>query len=447
MSTALLEKLKSAFSDRQLFLVGGAVRDELLGRAHDDLDLATDCRPEETRARVAAWADSVWSVGEKFGTIGLELAGHKAEITTFRADTYDGADRHPSVTYGDSIEADLARRDLTINAMARNVQTGVLIDPFSGQEDLRERRIRFVGEPQLRIREDPLRLLRAVRFAAQLGFALEEASSQAIWELAGELTRISWERIRDEYDRILVSDHAAEGIRQLIALHLAHYTIPELETLHLEQNPRYHLKDVLEHTLEAVELAPADKLLRWTLLLHDIAKPATFSYDEEGVHFYRHEEAGAEIAGQILIRLRQPAELIAAVEKLIRHHLRIPMFRPEWSDAAVRRLMYDLGDEFDLAVEVAKADVGASHIIPGDNFPQRLAAFLERCRAVGEAAELARMRPLLNGQEVMELLGIAPGPLVGEVHRMLLSEQIEGRITTAEAARALVLEQFGKRHA
>lgn len=443
MTNELLEQLKTAFTDCQLYLVGGAVRDELLGRPTQDLDFATDCRPEETRARVADWADAVWAVGEKFGTIGLQLGEAKAEITTFRADTYDGSGRHPTVTYGNSILDDLARRDFTINAAAKDVHRGDLIDPYHGQADLQAHVVRFVGEPSRRIREDPLRLLRAVRFCSQLDFSLEENTRQAIRELAGEITRISWERIRDEYDYILLSPNAAAGLRQLLELGLAHHTLSELEQLRLPQPPHRHLKDVLEHTLEAVELTPSDKLLRWTLLLHDIAKPATFSLDEAGnIHFYRHEEIGAEMAQQILSRLRQPHEFIVRVKKLIHHHLRLPSYRPEWSDAALRRLMYDLGEEFAAAVEVAQADVRASHIVPGDDFSARLEHLLARVRQIGEAAEIARMKPLLGGEEVMVLLGLTPGPKVGEVLRYLLSEQIEGRITTPEQARAAVLQRF-----
>jgi poly(A) polymerase len=444
MVFSLLAKLKTAFAGRQLFLVGGAVRDALLGRETQDLDFATDCLPEETRARVGDWADSVWAVGEKFGTIGLEKAGLKAEITTFRADTYNGQDRHPTVAYGAGIAEDLARRDFTINAMARNMHTGELVDPFGGQTDLQARLVRFVGAPQDRIKEDPLRLLRAVRFCAQLDFPLEPITEKAVKDLAGEITRISWERIRDEFDLILLSSKAGDGIRRLMDLGLAHFTLRELETLRFPQNPRYHLKDVLEHTLDAVDLAPADKTLRWTMLLHDIAKPVTFSQDAEGIHFYRHDEVGAEMAAEILARLRQPADFSATVQRLIRNHLRVTTYKPEWSDSAIRRLMYDLGEDFDAAIEVAKADVAASHIWPEDNFKTRLANMLERAKQIGEAAELAKMKPLLNGEEVMELLGIAPGPLVGEVHSYLLSEQLEGNITTREQAIENVLRKYQK---
>jgi poly(A) polymerase len=438
MRGKLLSQLRTAFAGRQCYLVGGAVRDELLGRATQDFDFATDCTPEEIRARVEPWADSVWLVGEKFGTVGLEKGGAKAEITTFRADEYDGQGRHPKVTYGHDIKFDLARRDFTINALARELHSDELVDPFGGQDDLAARRVRFVGEPRQRILEDPLRLLRGVRFSAQLNFSLEAEAEQAIKELAGEITRISWERIREEYDRILLSDRAGDGIRRLVELGLAHHTMPELEAMVFPQNPRYHLKNVLEHTLNAVDFIPPTKTLRWVMLLHDVSKPETFSEDAAGIHFYRHEELGAHKAGEILARLRQPADFIARVRKLIRFHLRIPLYRETWSDSAVRRLMYDLGEDFAAAVEIARADVAASKLYPEDNFEARLTHFLNRVKSVGEAAELAKMRPLLSGEEIMALLGIPPGPRVGEVQRLLLAEQIEGNLVSKDQAEKLV---------
>ncbi len=438
----LTQQLAAAFSDRRIFLVGGSLRDRMLGRATHDLDLATDARPDEIRRRVAPWADAVWTVGEKFGTIGLLKYGVKAEITTFRRDAYDGESRHPEVTFGDDILADLQRRDFTINALAENLHTGELLDPFDGRADLQRRLVRFVGEPKLRIAEDPLRMLRAVRFCAQLGFSLEPESGAAIARGAGELARISWERIRDELDGILLSERPADGLRLLIDLSLARHVMPELLDLRLPQPERHHLKDVLDHTLDAVSFTPPDKALRYAALLHDIAKPETFTRDERGIHFYRHEELGAEKARAILARLRQPAALIEQVIRLIRHHLRIPFYSSEWSLSAVRRLMYDLGDQLDNAIALAEADVKASDPSDWPEFQARLAELRSRIAEVGEAAELAHMKPLLNGNEVMDLLNIPPGPRVGEVLRFLLDRQIAGEITTREQAVEAVKREF-----
>jgi len=440
----LSEQLAEAFEGRRVFLVGGSLRDQLLRRESKDLDLATEARPEEVRRRVGKLADAVWLVGEKFGTVGLSKGGVKAEITTFRADVYDGVSRKPEVAFGDDIEADLGRRDFTINALARDLHTGELLDPFGGREDLEARVVRFVGDPAARIGEDPLRMLRAVRFCAQLGFDLDPVAAAAIGQGVEELRRISWERIRDELDGIMLSPDPREGLRLMMGLGLARHLLPEMANLHLPAPGRHHLKDVLEHTLDTVQLVPADKALRYAALLHDIAKPETYTADEEGVHFHRHETLGAEQARAILGRLRQPAAFIEEVAKLIGAHLRIPYYSSEWSQSAVRRLMFDLGEQLEGAMALAEADVGASD--PGDypEFQARLKELRERSREVGEAAEVARMRPLLNGQEVMGLLGLEPGPRVGEALRFLLDLQLEGKVSTREEAEAALREGFAR---
>jgi poly(A) polymerase len=444
MSTDQLSRqLTIAFSDRQIFLVGGSLRDRLLGRPSKDLDLTTDVIPEEIRRRVSPWAEAVWLVGEKYGTVGIMKDGVKAEITTFRADTYDGASRKPQVTFGDDVMADLERRDFTINAIARNLHTGELLDPFGGRTDLAGRLVRFVGAPEERIAEDPLRMLRAVRFCAQLGFELEPVTAVAIAKRPQELARISWERMRDEMDGILLAEHPVEGLRLLIDLGLAERVLPELLRLHLPQPARHHVKDVLDHTLDAVAFVPEDKALRYAALLHDIAKPDTFSTDDSGIHFYRHEELGAERAREILTRLRQPAALVEQVALLVRHHLRIPFYSPEWSLAAVRRLMFEVGGQMENAIALAEADVRASDPSDYPEFQQRLAELRSRIAEVGEAAALAAMKPLLSGNEVMSLLSLPPGPKVGEVLQFLLDRQIEGNINTREEAREAVRREFG----
>jgi len=437
----LIQQLARAFADRQLFIVGGCLRDQLLGRPVSDLDLATDARPDDIRTRVEPWADAVWLVGEKFGTVGLQKDGVKAEITTFRADTYDGVSRRPEVAFGTDVHADLSRRDFTINAMARSVHSDELLDPFAGQRDLDARLVRFVGNAEERIREDPLRMLRAVRFCAQLGFELDPAAAAAIATAADELPRISFERIRDELDGILLA--ARPAVRLMIDLGLAAHVMPELLALHLPEPGRHHMKDVLDHTLDAVDHVPAQKTVRYAALLHDIAKPETFTTDESGVHFYRHETIGVERASAILGRLRQPSALIAHVAKLVEHHLRIPQYRSEWSDSAVRRLMFDLGEQLEEAVALAEADVRASDPSDYPEFEQRLDELRARVHRIGEAAELAKMKPLLNGDEVMELLGIEPGPRVGEVLHYLLDQQIDGTITTRDQAAASIRARFG----
>jgi poly(A) polymerase len=442
----LIKQLAVVFEGRHLFVVGGCLRDQLLGRETNDLDLATDARPDDIRSRVEPWADSVWLVGEEFGTVGLTKGGIKAEITTFRADNYDGVSRKPEVAFGEDIGGDLARRDFTINAMAQNVHTGELLDPFGAQDDLRARLVRFVGDAEKRIFEDPLRMLRAVRFCAQLGLELDSVAAAAIATQAAEIGRISRERIRDEFDGILLSPNPDEGLRLTIDLGLAQHFIPEILRLHLPEPYRHHMKDLLDHTLDTVRLARGDKALQYAALLHDIAKPETFSSDDSGVHFYRHERVGVDEASAILTRLRQPAGLIERVGKLIENHMRIPSYRSEWTDGAVRRLMYELGEELEHAMSLAEADVRASDPVDLPEFEARLTELRTRVQEVGDAAEIARMKPLLSGDEVMELLGIGPGPRVGEVLGFLLDEQIEGRIQTREQAGTAVRENFAGKH-
>ncbi len=403
---SLLSQLAQAFADRQLFLVGGSVRDQFLGREHRDLDFATDPRPEEVRRRVAEWAESVWLVGEKFGTVGLMYEGRKAEITTFRSDTYDLVSRKPEVAFGDNIFEDLARRDFTINAMAQDINGGDLLDPFGGREDLAKRLVRFVGEPAQRIAEDPLRMLRGVRFSAQLGFELDPLAAAGIAQQAAEILRISWERVREELDGILTSDQPKEGLLLLLHLGLAHHVLPELERLYLPEPARYQMKELLEHTLDTVRFVPPDKALRYAALLHDVAKPQTFTSDENGVHFYRHEELGAERARMVLARLRHPSDFIDEVSAIVRDHLRVPYYTSEWSSSAVRRLMFELGDHLEANMLLSDADVRASDPHDYEEFRARMEELRARIATEGEASELAHMRPLLGGEEIMELLGL-----------------------------------------
>jgi poly(A) polymerase len=241
----------------------------------------------------------------------------------------------------------------------------------------------------------------------------------------------------------MVSPRPDEGLRLAVELGLAEHSLPELLRLHLPQPARHHMKDVLDHTLDAVRLAPPDKVARYAALLHDIAKPETFSEDASGVHFYRHEQIGAAQARDLLTRLRQPAPLIQQVEKLVRYHLRVPSYNSEWSDAAVRRLMYELGEQIEQAIAIAEADVRASDPSDVPEFEARLGELRSRIQQIGEAAEIAKMRPLLNGDEVMALLGLTAGPKVGEVLDFLLDEQLDGRITTREEAVEAVRGRFG----
>ena len=447
-----------AAAGRRLYLVGGCVRDHLLGRPVHDLDLATDAPPQEIK-RLAARVrpDAVYDVGARFGTIGLlfrrpgpangrepatagdaERAG-TIEITTFRSEQYLDGTRKPSVTYGTSLEADLARRDFTMNAIAQDVQTGRLYDPFGGRQDIAERLIRAVGEPAERFAEDPLRLLRAVRFATQLGFSLEPATQAAIRAGAGALARISRERIAEELNRILVSPRASPGIRLATHLGLMEHAIPEVLPMRgVSQRPLHH-KDVFEHTMGVVENTPPDLGLRWAALLHDIGKPRTKSVHDGAVHFFGHEDVGERMARQILQRLHFDHRFVERIAKLVRMHLRVNSYDSDWTDAAVRRLMREAGDELNDLIQLSRADVTSYRQEKVLAANLRADEFERRCRELSEREDVARLQSPLDGNELMEMFGKPPGPWIRPIKDYLLDLVLEGDLAQDDKVRAAEL--------
>ncbi|MCS7002771.1 MAG: CCA tRNA nucleotidyltransferase, partial [Dehalococcoidia bacterium] len=348
----LIARLGAIFADAgyALFLVGGSVRDLLIHRAYgSDLDFTTDARPEEVqRLAAAARPNAVYTVGAKFGTVGLIFGDITVEITTYRAEHYAPPSRHPTVSFGVSLAADLARRDFTINAMAlparpdaaAPVEFGEIVDPYGGLRDLRDRVIRAVGDPHERFAEDPLRLLRAVRFVAQLGFTLDPATATAIREHAGLLGGISRERIQAEFTKLLLGDNARAALHLTIDLGLMRHIVPEL--LEMQRMPRppatvRGYKAVLPHTFQVVERTPKDARVRWAALLHDIAKPRTIAFEHGEVQFRDHERVGAQMAATILRRLKFDAKTVEVVSKLVAMHGHANAYSDEWTDSAVRR--------------------------------------------------------------------------------------------------------------
>src|ERR687894_137175 len=389
----------------ELYLVGGYVRDRLLGREHPDADAATDAHPRQVKRLLRPYADHLWTVGERFGTIGAEVNGYAVEVTTYRADLYTEGSRHPEVAFGESLEGDLARRDFTINAVAADALTGEILDPFEGRKDLERGVIRPVGDPLDRMRDDPLRMMRAVRFEATLSapekpFAITPDLEGAIRENAQWLESISAERIRDEFEKILLSDNVARGLRTLVRLDLMPYIVPEfMETVAVEQDSEFHHKDVFEHTLIVVQNVEPDPILRKAAFFHDIGKPRTFVYEhrctycgakslqktaDEGecercggrtmakkIHFYGHENVGAGIARRAMRRLAYPNDAVDAVAHLVANHMRpygYAASRDPWSDSAVRRFIRDAylarGDrtlaDVDMLLKLARADITGS---------------------------------------------------------------------------------------
>jgi poly(A) polymerase len=451
----------------QLYLVGGPVRDQLLGRPVHDLDLTTDATPDEIR-RLAARAhpDAMYDVGAKFGTIGLifqrprrqapglgreegETEGaerHTIEITTFRTEQYLDGTRKPAVAFGTSLEEDLARRDFTMNAIAKDLRTGEIYDPFHGTKDIAKRLIRAVGDPHERFREDPLRLLRAVRFAAELGFTIEPATKEAIRANAPALERISRERIQQELNRILLSPRPAHGLRLATDLGLMQYAIPEVLPMRgVSQRPLHH-KDVFEHTMGVIENTPPDLVLRWAALLHDIGKPPTKSVHNGQVHFFGHEEVGERMARRILTRLHFDRHFIDRVCKLVRMHLRVNAYDSEWTDSAVRRLIREAGEELDRLIQLSRADVTSYRTERVRAAARRADEFERRCRELLAQEDVAKLRSPLDGHELMALFGKGPGPWIKPIKEYLLGLVLDGKLaqddkeTAARLAREFAAE-------
>lgn len=438
---ALIARLGRIFAEvgRHLYLVGGTVRDEILGRASHDLDFATDALPDETRRLLAAaLPTAVYGVGEKFGTIGAVFGDTKVEITTFRGEAYQKGSRKPEVRYGLTLAEDLARRDFTINAIAEDAATGELIDPFGGRLDLDVGLIRAVGNPDERFVEDPLRLLRAVRFAAQLGFNLDDETRAAIRRHAAELRHISRERILDEMNKLLLAPYAGRGIQLLSDLGLLGEFLPEVEEMRKTTQGK-RSKDVFEHTVRVVERARPDLVLRWAALLHDVGKPRTIVQTENEIHFPGHEVVGERLSYDILTHLRADHHLAERVARLAGMHMRANQYEDEWSDGAVRRLVRETGPDLDLLLELSTADVTSYKAVKIKAAVDRVRRLRERIRKLEEEAEAAKISSPLDGNELMALFGGKPGPWIKEVKDYLLDLVLEGKLGPEDKAIATEL--------
>ncbi len=440
---------------KQLYMVGGTVRDVLLHREQsNDADLATDARPEEIKRLVApTHPTTVVLVGERFGTVRLYYGNNIIEITTFRSERYNPESRKPEVCFGTSLADDLLRRDFTINAMAQDPLTRQIIDLFGGRQDLEAHIIRAVGnEPDKRFDEDPLRLLRAVRFAAQLDFTIEPHTRRSIIHRAPKLQKISRERIRDEMNKLLVSPHPAKGLDLLVELGLMEWIIPEiLELRGVSQQPtparNVSSKDVYAHVLRVVERTSPSLLARWSALLHDIAKPRTRSVEDNKIHFYGHEEVGAHMARDILKRLHFDNEFIEHVSRIVRLHMRANAYTSDWTDGAVRRLMLESGDVLPDLLDLSRADITSYRADKVSRAAARVNELAERCQRLKEEAERVPLKSPLDGNELMAMFGRPPGPWLRPIKDHLLGLVIDGVLSpddkekAAEIARQLVAQE------
>lgn len=449
--SAPVARLADAFAKagRELALVGGPVRDAFLGRPVNDLDFTTDALPDEILELVTPISDAQWDVGREFGTIAARINGITVEITTYRADQYDGATRKPVVAFGDSLEDDLVRRDFTINAMALRLPERKLVDPWGGLEHLLARTIVTPGAPEASFGDDPLRMLRAARFSSQLGFEVSPETVQAMTELAPQLSIVSVERISDELSKLMLTDDPVPGIRLLVDTGIAELVLPEVPALRLERDEHAHHKDVYEHTLtvvtQAIELEKSrghspSLVLRLAALLHDIGKPATRRIESGGVvTFHHHDVVGAKLATKRLKALRMPNDTIAAVARLVELHLRFFGYTDgAWTDSAVRRYVRDAGDLLEWLHILTRADVTTRNVRKADRLSFAYDDLEERIATIREAEGIAALRPDLDGEAIMRILDLKPGRDVGEAYRFLLELRLdEGPLGADEAERRL----------
>ncbi|MFI8595185.1 CCA tRNA nucleotidyltransferase [Microbacterium sp. NPDC078428] len=432
-------------------VVGGPVRDAFLGRATNDLDFATDARPDDILRIVTPISTAQWDMGRDFGTIGARVRGEQVEITTYRADAYDGASRKPVVAFGESLEADLGRRDFTVNAMALRVPERRLVDPTGGVEDLLARVLRTPASPDVSFGDDPLRMLRAARFAGQLGFAVDAAALEAMARMRESLSIVSAERVQGELVRLLQSADPVLGLRILVDTELAEVFLPEVPALRLEVDEHHHHKDVYEHSLtvlrQAIDLervrrpgAAPDLVLRLAALLHDIGKPATRKLEPGGgVSFHHHDVVGARLARKRMSALRFDTATTAAVTQLIEQHLRFFGYAEgTWTDSAVRRYVRDAGENLERLHILTRADVTTRNKRKAARLRSAYDDIERRIDELAAQEELDAIRPELDGNRIQEVLGLRPGPQVGAAYRFLLDLRLdEGVLGPDEAERRL----------
>ncbi len=445
--SAAVSRLAAAFSaaGHELALVGGSVRDAFLNRDLTDLDFTTSARPDDILALVTPISDVQWDVGRDFGTIAARINGLTVEITTYRADAYDGETRKPIVQFGDTLEDDLVRRDFTVNAMALRLPERQLVDPWGGLDDLLARRISTPGAPEVSFGDDPLRMLRAARFTSQLGFTVADDTVRAMVDLAPRLEIVSVERISDELSKLLRTDDPVPGIRLLVDTGIAQLVLPEIPALRLEVDEHAHHKDVYEHSLtvlrQAIDLEKSrghsvDLVLRLAALLHDIGKPSTRRIEGGGVvTFHHHDVVGAKLAAKRLKALRFDNDTVASVARLIELHLRFFGYTDgAWTDSAVRRYVRDAGDQLERLHILTRADVTTRNRRKADRLGFAYDDLEERIAAIAEAEGIAAVRPDLDGEQIMAILGLAPGREVGEAYRFLLDLRLdEGPLGPEEA--------------
>ncbi len=453
------DELAARFSERGhlLYLVGGSVRDALLHRESGDLDFTTDARPEAILEIVTGWADAIWDTGIAFGTVGARRGDHLLEITTFRADTYDGASRNPEVRFGDDVLGDLVRRDFTVNAMAvelavpeqreerrRNEHRYRFVDPHGGLAALAQGELDTPDAPERSFSDDPLRMLRAARFVSQLGLTPSDRVVTAMTAMAGELERITAERVQAEFSKLMIGDHPRRALELMVSTGVAEHVVPEVPAMRLEVDEHMQHKDVYTHSLVVMEQAieretdGPDLVLRLAALLHDIGKPATRRKEPDGrVSFHHHEVVGAKMTRKRLRALKYPKSVIEDVSQLVYLHLRFHGYgKGEWTDSAVRRYVTDAGRLLDRLHKLVRSDCTTRNRRRAAALQRSYDGLEDRIAELRRKEELDAIRPDLDGNQIMELLGIGPGPVVGRAYKHLLALRMEDGPLGRERAEA-----------
>jgi poly(A) polymerase len=441
----------------QIALVGGPVRDALLGRLHNDLDFTTSARPGTTERLVSGWADATWDMGRDFGTIGCRKGDWQVEITTYRSDAYQADSRKPAVVYGDSLTGDLGRRDFTVNAMAVTLPERRFEDPFGGLEDLANGVLRTPGTPEESFTDDPLRMMRAARFAAQLGFAVDPGVVAAMSDMAERIEIVSAERVRDELVKLILAPQPRRGLSLLVETGLADRVLPELPALALERDEHHRHKDVYEHTLTVLEQSidledrlPAggpDFVSRFAALMHDVGKPRTRRFQDDGtVTFHHHDVVGAKLTRKRMKALRFANDTTDDVADLVELHLRFHGYGTgEWTDSAVRRYVRDAGDQLDRLHVLTRADCTTRNKRKAERLRRAYDDLETRIARLREEEDLASLRPDLDGNQIMTTLGIGPGREVGAAYQFLLGLRMDEGPLGADVARERLLAWWRSR--
>ncbi|MGH3723781.1 MAG: CCA tRNA nucleotidyltransferase [Mycobacterium sp.] len=447
----MLSELGALFDSAgfSLYLVGGTVRDAVLGKLGSDLDFTTDARPEQVQEMVAGWAEATWDTGIAFGTIGVARKGQRVEITTFRSDRYDQLSRNPEVAFGDSLDGDLVRRDFTVNAMAVKIGPdgpGEFCDPLNGLDALRLGVLDTPAAPEISFGDDPLRMLRAARFVSQLGFTVAPRVQKALTDMAEQLGRITAERVQAELDKLILGAHPVAGIDLLVESGLGATVLPEVGEMQLTIDEHHQHKDVYRHSLTVLEQAidleddGPDLVLRWAALLHDIGKPATRRHEDGGgVSFHHHEVVGAKMVRKRMRALKYSKQMVEDVSQLVYLHLRFHGYGDgAWTDSAVRRYVTDAGLLLSQLNKLVRADCTTRNKRRAARLQANYDGLEERIGELAAKEDLARVRPDLDGNAIMELLGVPAGPIIGQAWRFLKELRLErGPLEHDEAVEAL----------